>query len=85
MARLTVIVGPFMVCGERMVKRSTRKSVGTVTLRTLPGKMIRRRRVARSTIRETHMVKAGITKVVGILMTGGARTRVMIRWRTVAG
>ena len=85
MTRLAVVVGPFMIGGESVVERSSREGVGIVAVRTLPGKMIWRWRMARGTVSQACVVEAGIVEVARILMAGAASTCKMVGGGAVAG
>ena len=85
MAGSAVVIRPTVPRRERVVKGSARERVRIVTIRTLPRKMIRRRGVAGSTVRQTRVVKAGIFEVACILVAGAACPRKMVGRRTVTG
>ena len=76
--RLTIVVCPAVSCGERMVKRRSRERICIMAVRALPSKMILRRRMARSTVRQARMVEVGVVKVAGVLVASAASPRKMV-------
>jgi hypothetical protein len=56
-----------------------------MAIRALPGKVVGRRLMASGTIRQTRMIKVGITKIARILMARAASASKVVGRGTMAG